>query len=310
VVIPDDKKMNIAYLILAHQHPEQLSRLVRQLQTPAADMFVHVDAKVNIGPFMRAVGSHVKFTEKRIPVYWADYSQVDAVLLLIETALAVPRNYDYFVLLSGVDYPLRSAAEIEDFFLRNKGLEFINWVAMPSTLVAKPLSRLTDYKRRPGLLGWIIGRVRQLLAKLHVIPRERDYRVYLGNLAPYGGSTWWALTRDACDYIQKFAVGNPRLMRFFENTSSPDEMVFQTILANSPFRSSMRRNITYTDWSKGGNSPSPIRDQHVAMFRANPIVRAEEGAYVAGEFLFCRKVMDAATSDQLAVMIQQRDAVT
>ncbi len=164
--MPHQDTLDIAYLVLAHQHPEQLSRLVEQLRSPAADMFVHVDAKVPIEPFLQAAGADVHFTSTRIPVYWADYSQIRAVLLLIEAALAVPRKYDYLVLLSGVDYPLRSAAEIEDFLAQNKGYEFINWVAMPSVAASKPLSRLTDYHGRPGLLGRLRTKARRLLIKL------------------------------------------------------------------------------------------------------------------------------------------------
>ncbi|WP_426434906.1 beta-1,6-N-acetylglucosaminyltransferase [Bradyrhizobium genosp. P] len=299
--------LNIAYLILAHQHPGQLSRLVEQLRSPAVDIFVHVDAKTAIDPFRQVVGRDVHFTPTRIPVYWADYSQIRAVLLLIEAALAVPRKYDYLVLLSGVDYPLRSAAEIENFLAQNKGSEFINWVAMPSSAASKPLSRLTDYHGRPGLRGLLVSKVRRLLIKLHVIPRARDYKAYLGEATPYAGSTWWALTRDACEYIRSFAISNPRFMKFFENTSSPDEMVFQTILANSPFRSNMRRNLSYTDWSDGGASPSTIGERHLALFRANPVMKAG-GPYGSGEVLFCRKVMDATISDRLAAMIAERNA--
>ena len=273
--MPHQDTLDIAYLVLAHQHPGQLSRLVKQLRSPAADIFVHVDAKVPIEPFLRAAGPDVHFTSTRIPVYWADYSQIRAVLLLIEAALAAPRKYDYLVLLSGVDYPLRSAAEIEDFFAQNKGSEFINWVAMPSAAASKPLSRLTDYHGRPGLPGRLLSKARRLLIKLHFMPSARDCKAYLGETAPYAGSTWWALTRDACQYIQTFAGRNPRFMKFFENTSSPDEMVFQTILANSPFRSRMRRNLTYADWSDGAASPSAIGERHLALFGARPMDEAK-----------------------------------
>lgn len=301
--------ISIAYLILAHQYPEQLVRLIDRLRSPRADIFVHIDNKTEISPFWRTIGSSVHLTTKRVPVYWGDYSQVAAILLLIESALAAPQTYDYLVLLSGVDFPLRSAAEIEDFFLKNKGLEFINFVAMPSEAASKPLSRLTDYKSRPGAIGKLIGRARNLLVKLGLIPRARDFRWYLGDAAPYGGSTWWALTREACEHVLKFATTNPRFMKFFENTSSPDEMIFQTILANSRFRPNMRRNLTYADWSKGGPNPATISDHHVELFRANPILKAD-GAYGEGELLFCRKVVDPVISERLAAMIGHRHVAT
>jgi hypothetical protein len=299
--------MNVAYLILAHNRPEQLARLVRELQAPSSEVFVHVDAHSDIDPFRRAVGSHAHFTANRIPSQWSDYSLIRAALVLMEAALAAPRRYDYLVLISGTDYPLRSAGEIEEFFRQNNGIEFIDSVAMPSEAAAKPLSRLTHYKGRPGPVGWWVGKSRRLLGELGVMPVVRDYKRWLGEFVPHAGNQWWALTRDACIYIQKFAAGHPKFMKFYENTHVPDEMVFQTILANSPFRSNMRRSITYSDWSGGGANPSEIGERHIAMFRANPRMWID-GIYGSGELLFCRKVTDAAVSDQLAAMIRRRNA--
>jgi hypothetical protein len=299
--------MNVAYLILAHRHPEQLARLVRQLRSPAADLFVHIDAQADLAPFLQTVGSEAQFTATRIPIHWGDYSLVRAALVLMEEALAPPRRYDYLVLISGADYPLRSATEIENFFRENQGVEFIDSVAMPSAAAAKPLSRLTRYKGHPGPLGWCIGKGHRLLGELGLMPKARDYKKHFGELVPYAGNQWWALTRDACLYIRKFAAENPRIMKFYENTHIPDEMVFQTILANSPFRPSMRRSVTYSDWSGGGANPAEIGERHIAMFRANPRMKID-GIYGSGELLFCRKVTDTAIADQLAAMIRQRNS--
>ncbi|WGR92791.1 beta-1,6-N-acetylglucosaminyltransferase [Bradyrhizobium sp. ISRA443] len=299
--------MNVAYLILAHRQPEQLARLVCELQSPSTEIFVHIDAHADIDPFRRAVGSRAHFMTNRIPIHWGDYSLVRAALVLMDEALVSPRRHDYLVLISGTDYPLRSVAEIEDFFRENSGIEFIDSVAMPSEAAAKPLARLTHYKGRPGPVGWWVGKGRRLLGGLGLVPMARDYKKWFGELVPHAGNQWWALTRGACAYIQKFAADHPQFMKFYENTHVPDEMVFQTILANSPFRSNMRRSITYSDWSGGGANPSEIGERHIAMFRANPRMKID-GIYGSGELLFCRKVTDAAVSDQLAVMIRQRNA--
>lgn len=303
-LMSDSNSAKIAYLVLAHDHVEQLARLIPHLRSSVADVFIHIDGKVAIDPFERAVGSGAHFVAKRVPVYWGDYSQLAAILLLLEAALAHPTQYDYFVLLSGTDYPLRSGAEIEQFFYQNRGTEFINCVAMPSVAASKPLSRLTDYKGRPGSAGWAMGKARRAAIRYGLAPK-RDYRFYLDSLDPFAGSTWWALTREACVYINRFVAENPKVMKFYENTFNPDEMVIQTILANSRFRARMLHNVTFTDWSKGGLSPSPIGDSHIALFSANPVLKSED-VYGAGEFLFCRKVLDLQISDKLDAMLRSR----
>lgn len=299
--------MKIAYLILAHDRVEQLARLVAQLRSSAEDIFIHIDRKVAIGLFERTLGEGVHFVAKRVPVYWGDYSLVAATIHLLEAALARPTQYDYFILLSGTDYPLRSGAEIEQFFDQNKGAEFINCVAMPSVPASKHLSRLTDYHGRPGLVGQAMGKIRRSLTKFGLAPK-RNYRFYFQSLEPFAGSGWWALTREACEYFIHFVIENPIVMKFYENTHIPDEMVVQTILANSRFRSRMLHNVTFTDWSRAGANPSPIRESHIIFFSANPFLKVED-VYGAGELLFCRKVLDLQISDKLDEMIRSRTRI-
>ena len=82
-------------------------------------------------------------------------------------------------------------------------------------------------------------------------------------------------------------------MRFFRNVIVPDELVFQTILGNSPFRGMIRRGITYTDTGEGESSPCLIDMNHVREFEAVNEVRGS-GPYGEGELLFARKFTDAS----------------
>jgi len=123
--------MKIAYLILAHNTPRHLSRLVAALSSESSGFFIHLDRKSNEEDFRNIEGPGVHLAEERVAVYWGDFSQVEATLLILRAALADPRDFDRFVLLSGSDYPLRSASFIEQFFARNADKEFINLVTMP-----------------------------------------------------------------------------------------------------------------------------------------------------------------------------------
>jgi hypothetical protein len=210
-------------------------------------------------------GVNVHVSQERVPVYWGDFSQVEATLLLLRLALADQRRFDYFVLLSGADYPLQPVSYIESFFERNKGKEYMNIVPMPCESVGKPISLLTTYKSRPNEpISKIARFVRKRLVKIGVLPIERDYKSHLRNFIPYGGSTWWALSREACEYIQSFVANETRVVNFFKHTVCPDESFFQTILGNSPYKKNTRRNLTYTDWSDNGDSPGYLTEKHLS----------------------------------------------
>ncbi len=298
--------MNIAYLILAHNNPGHLSRLTQALATENSAIFIHIDKKADIRPFLEVAAENVHLIRKRVPVYWGDYSQVEAILTLVDTAMAASQRYDYLVLLSGSDYPLRTAAQLEAHFAKYRGSEFINMVAMPSEVASKPLSRLTDYKPGHGLKAKLAARVRRVLVKASIISQIRDYKACFGALTPYAGSEWWALTHDACAHIQNFVARNRRIMKFFVNTNCPDEMVFQTILGNSPFKDKVRRNLTFTDWSRGGDSPSNIEMRHIERIRSENVMMADD-MYGRGELVFVRKVSDPEIVNQLEQCLHARE---
>src|SRR5690606_17787718 len=119
-------------------------------RTPNSRAFVHIDRKSSLEPFAEVErDEQVEVVEPRVSIAWGGFSMIEATRRLIERALAQPAPFDRFVLLSGADYPLRSAAYIESFFAQHAGDEFINLVPMPSTTVNKPLSRLTQYRPDP-----------------------------------------------------------------------------------------------------------------------------------------------------------------
>lgn len=294
--------MKIAYLILAHNTPKHLRRLIKALTSNSSSFFIHLDKKSNIDDFLGIKGNNIHFTQERVPVFWGEFSQVEAILILLRAALADQCSFDRFVLLSGTDYPLRSASHIEQFFESNPDKEFIDFVAMPSEAEGKPISRLTTYKLRPGDRK-IKKVIQKILMRVGVLPRWRNYKDYLRDLDPYGGSTWWALSHEACNFILSFVKENIQVVNFFKNTICPDESFFQTILVNSPFRSRIVRSLTYADWSAGGASPAFITEEHLAFFRSTPLF-PPDGVYGSGEMLFARKFSDE--SEKLVARLENQ----
>ena len=138
--------MRIAYLIMTHSNPRLLKRVVQRLSTENSGFFIHVDKKVDQGEFLKVKGTNVQFLNERVPVYWGDYSQVEATLLLIREALTSNVRYDYLVQLNASDYPIRSAQYIESYFVKNRGAEFIALVKIPNNDAGKPIERINTIR--------------------------------------------------------------------------------------------------------------------------------------------------------------------
>ena len=278
----------IAYLVFAYKNPQVLKRAIARLSLEDCAFFVHIDRKSSIEEFSCIAGENIFFSKQRITVYWAEFSGVDAILLLIQQALERSEHYDYFVLLSGSDYPLRSGRYIRTFLEEKNGLEFISMAKMPAP--GKPISRINTLRftsespiRRFAWRG---------LAKLGLA--KRDYRKYLKGLEPYSGITWWALSRDACEYILQFMRSNPYVEKYFRHTHAPEESFFHTILGNSPLHSRIRGNLLYEDWppsSTHPTGPAMIAAHHIAFFETREEVCVSD-AYGHREVLFARKFSD------------------
>jgi len=277
--------MKIAYLVLVHDNPGVLKRLIAALSNSDCAFFIHIDRKTDVSQFSGIDGDNIFLSDERVSVYHSGFSMVEATLLLLRQAFNRPENYDYFILLGGSHYPLRSQEYIHGFFERNHGSEFISIARMPNAY-GIPISNLTRiYFEEDEPVRHFLTRV---LAKVGLA--QRDYRKYLGPAEPFGGSQWWALTREACLYITEFAQSNHSLSRFFRNTCCSDEMFFHTILGNSPFRPRLRRNLTYLHWLPG-QRPSFLNSDHVHQIELLDRLWIDD-EWGSGEALFARKFSD------------------
>jgi hypothetical protein len=277
--------VRIAYLAFAYKNPQVLRRAIATLSSEACAFFIHIDLKRSIDEFSCIRGENVFFSQKRVPVYWGEFSGIDAILLLIRQALQRSEHYDYLVLLSGSEYPLRGSEYIQTFLAENSSSEFMSLVKVPAP--GKPISRISTlrFPSDKPLRRFAI----RALAKLGLA--QCDYRKYLGRLEPYSGNTWWALSREACEYILQFMESNRHVEKYFRNTFAPEESFFHTIMGNSPLRPRIRRNLVYEDWSARGAHAGMITDAQVRLFESQEKVFVED-MYGSGEVLLARKLSD------------------
>jgi hypothetical protein len=280
--------MKIAYLLFVYKNPRLLRKIIDSLSCEDAAFFIHLDAKSDRAAFSEIAGRNVFFIDTPIPVFWAEFSGVRAILSLIQQALAFPARFDYFVLLSGSEYPLRDKTYIHQFLERHRGTEFITLVKMPNEAAGKPISRINT-RRFPSDRP-VRRFLFKILARLGLA--KRDYARFLVGLDPYAGNTWWALSRAACEYLLDFTDRNPAVTKYFEETFAPEEMYVHTVLGNSPFRSQMRRNLLYEDWGEKGGHPAMINETHLAFFEGSSAIELQD-IHGPGELLFARKFSDA-----------------
>ncbi len=275
--------MKIAYLILAHQFPEQLVRLIDTLDTEDTSFFIHVDN--NTGDKIHAnLVNHFRsrdnvFFTKRLYCKWGDYSLVKATLTGLKHLVKSGIPYDYVILLSGQDYPIKSNAVIQTFLQGNQGFSFIQYI----TTAHRMMGRVEHWHIRVGRRHYIIPARNMfglpLVNKIWnpIAHRIKWRRKLPGNLKPYFGSQFWCLSREFVDYILAYLATNKSYERFMRFSYVPDEFFFQTILLNSMLRHKIiNTDLRYKDFSAHNKHPRVLDNEDFTTL-------------IQSDFLFARK---------------------
>lgn len=107
------------YLILVHENPQQIERLINALNDEKSVFYLHLDSKSDLSEFMYlADRKNVKIISERVDCIWADFSLVLATMSLIKEALN-NHSSGMCVLLSGSDYPIKSLSNIQSYLDKN-----------------------------------------------------------------------------------------------------------------------------------------------------------------------------------------------
>jgi hypothetical protein len=233
--------MKIAHLILIHKNPAQLERLIHLLDHPAFDFYIHVDKKTDITPFLHsAKRKNVFMVRRRTKVYWAGFGTIQATLNGFREILHAG-DYDYINVISGQDFPLKSAGKIYQYIEKRFGSEFITCESIEgSWRIAAPRIRLYH------LINWRIpGKFRLEKWVNKVLPTRK----FPFNHQIVGRANWFTLTPAAIRYCLDFIDQHPELIRYYKYCWGADEFIFSTILYNSTFRERIVDNLIYVDWT-------------------------------------------------------------
>jgi hypothetical protein len=307
----------IAFLILAHNNPSLLRRLVDRLQGPNVEIYVHLDRRVDREGFMAAAqltGAKYVPANRSVKVHWGGFSLVLATIALMQYAVEDNKQSERFFLLSGVSYPARSRNEI------------LSALAAPGQTIHVEhhlsVDKRGDYHsfvNRIWLndIKWLNHREFR-----HTKARGAFYRLakYFGRRPIPGfelfrGSNWWSIDRRAVEHVLFVAKNRRSIARWFYFSCIPDEMYFVSILKNSEFAREINQDwpdvprpsgisenlygVHYIDWKNHDPETKPPR----------VLTLDDLGAIRASGALFARK-MDPVRSASLMDALDRMAQVT
>jgi|SRR5919199_619496 hypothetical protein len=277
--------MKIAYLILTHRYPEQLFRLVLSRNTENVSFFIHVNPTTDKKIYNKMVEGlrhlpNVHFIKNRQVIYMFDFGHTQASLEGIKEIIESKVDFDWLILSTGQDYSIKSNRYIKNFLRENEGKIFLDY--MDNSVITDGLwpNRGADninywhvrlWKLRfvfPGALNlsshnrycnsektWY--RILSILWD-GVVPLFPIKRKFPEGFTPYRGSAYWCFPRDCVEYTYEFinTSQGKQFVNYFKYVDGPDEMFFQTLILNSPFKDRVvNNNLFFIDFE----NPNPTR---------------------------------------------------
>jgi hypothetical protein len=275
----------VAYIVLSHENPGQVMRLIGRIRAdrPASIVVVHHDpSKTTLPPRAFNGDEGVIFVRPTIAGGWGDFRVLQMVLRAIDTLLASGRPFDWVTLISGQDYPIKPLATFEaalggfgdgaldrqhdspdmeryTFAWRRLPRPFENRYTQALFARLKPLGRLQPFVRFVnGRIGCRFG----LKRRTSPLPPGMVF---------YKGSQWWALSEPCIRAVQTFAREHPEVLNWYRRTIIPDESFFQTVLYNDPRFSFVNNDFRFIRWDDhAAESPATLSSRDLTAIAASP----------------------------------------
>lgn len=219
-----------AFLIMAHHQINKLQLLLNSLDYENNDIYLHIDKKCTEDISSLKVKEATMFIIERKDVRWGGYSQIDCELTLLE--YAIKNKYQYYHLLTGVSFPIKSNSYIHDFFDKNNGYEFVGFDnAGDYSNRLKYNYIFNEIGKTNTVLKKALYNIRRFYIFTQKILKVNHFKKY--NMVCKKGFVYWSITDDFAQYVieQKKVI-----QQMCKHSLCGDEVFLQTILYNSKFR--------------------------------------------------------------------------
>jgi hypothetical protein len=291
----------IGFVLLTHNKPHQVIRLIETLNR----MFDHPPIVCH-HDFSKSqlpddLPDNITLVRPHLKTGWGEFSVVEAVLRSLALMYQAPTAPDWFVLLSGSDYPIKSANQILNDFASSSDDVHISYAKIDHTQPPKgkidpdfpclgcssgPLWQQLCYERYCVLRVWVpFLSIKQLLRRespfyrreLFVIRNPwltRLFAPFTDQFYCHAGEHWLSANRKAAEYLIEFHATKPALAKHFRwqdytSTIVPEEAYYHTIFCNAPHLKVSENNWRYVDWPPSGAHPKTLGVEDLEQLRAS-----------------------------------------
>lgn len=250
--------MRHAWLIIAHNEFAILQHLVSLLDDERSDFYLHFDAKVKDLPSITVEKGRLFILNNRVDVRWGTVSQLEAELLLLETARQAG-PFGHYHILSGVHLPLKPLDKLIRFYEEHPDEEIMRFWPIDEGDADFKLRRyhfpIKDFKspvpwrRTLCQRTWTaVIKVQKILGIRHM--KDQSFRKT---------DQWLSLTEAACGYLVE---NKKEILNKYRWAFCPDEYFIASELSHYPerFRLLDCPNLLYVKFDRESPISFPLED--------------------------------------------------
>jgi hypothetical protein len=238
----------IGFVLLTHNRPHMFERLVAKLGAmfDAPPIACHHDfSKCDLR--VESLPGNVSLVRPHVETSWAGFSEVEATARAIRLLYESPSAPDWFVYLSGADYPVKPARQILQDLRASSSDAHINAELIRPDAFTHPWHGLCYHRYC-----------------------TKEPNPFSPGFKCYAGGQWFCANRRAAEYILEFHATRTALADHYRALRFTSESYFQCILANAPHLGLNEQTWRYTDWSAGGAHPKTLGMADLPALRASP----------------------------------------
>lgn len=264
----------IGFVLVTHDRPARIRRLADRLIGSFGDAIVcHHDFSQCPLP-EGYLPKEVRFVHPHHATRWGTFGPVRAILARLKELYDHPNSPDWFVLLSGADYPIKAGAVIREELCRGNYDACLHHELIDPGAWGRDWHRLCHWRyffgRRVRVPRIRAGRLRWDYKRLELGRFPGLTSPFTEQFRCFAGETWFSANRQTVEYILNVSTSNSGLHRHFKRCPIPAESYFQCILGNARDIRIANDCKRYIDWSLGGPHPKTLTAADLPMLLRSP----------------------------------------
>jgi hypothetical protein len=237
-----------------------------------------------------------RLVKDRVAVHWGTLQPGAGHLNSLEQIVAEVPEFDKVLFLSRPGLSAAVEPALKAALARHSRHELLDTVAIGAHRASGRPITATSISITPTARACCAWPVRVANRAMRATRHHR--RRLPDGMRPYGGSSWWALSRACVQDCWRASRREPGILRFFRSVACPDEMFFQTLVMNSRVqgpRAGAELPLRPVAGARRAQSQGPRRGhdfERIAASRAH----------------FCRKIDSRASATLLPRLLALRAA--